>query len=554
MAAHGCVWPGEIDTSLVGRYQRAMSRRAPAKRAGEKGTDLISPIGRTTRLPDLEVTKDPKTGRMQVRLDLDQAVQRALANNLEIMVVSFDPAISREEMIQAAAEFDFIVFGGYNYAKEDNRTDSVFQGGERTASTWNAGVGKKTTTGAEMALEWTWSHSWSDLTVQTLRTRYEQTLEFQVTQPLLRDGGRGVTLATLRVARLNHKQSLAAFRAQVEEIVALVIATYWRLIQARLDERIQQALLDRTVETLDRIKKRADVDATAVQIKQAEAAVESRRAGLIRANKIIFDVQDALGQLLSDKQINLLGTYELIPVTDPIRVKVNVSAVDQLVTALAHNAELAQARLAIAVADINVRVAKNQTLPRLDLRASTGLQGLGATSYASKEQLNSGDYASYTIGISLEYPIGNRAANAELRKRRFERLKAITTMQNVADKVAVVINERVRQMNATFEEMRAQRAAVAAAKVQLQALEDTERIRGRLTPEFLQTKLAAQETLAAAERAELQATIDYNTARTDLARTVGTILNQHRVKLENTFSREDLAGWKVPAKAKPEKR
>ena len=129
------------------------------------------------------------------------------------------------------------------------------------------------------------------------------------------------------------------------------------------------------------------------------------------------------------------------------------------------------------------------------------------------------------------------------------RLKAITTLQNLADQVAAEINNGVRQVGTTFEEMRAQRAAVEAAKAQLQALEDTERIRGRLSPEFLQVKLQAQETLAAAERAELQALIDYNTALTELARIAGTILDVHHVQLERVLDRRDLPAG-LP-KAKP---
>jgi hypothetical protein len=59
----------------------------------------------------------------------------------------------------------------------------------------------------------------------------------------------------------------------------------------------------------------------------------------------------------------------------------------------------------------------------------------------------------------------------------------------------------------------------------------TEEIRGRLTPEFLLVKLNAQETLANAELAALQALVDYNVAMSDLALVSGTVLELHGVKL-----------------------
>lgn len=549
-AGGGCVLAGKIDPRLVSRYQRTMARRGPQRRAGHYGPNSLLPVSTG---PELKVVRDPKTGKARVLLSLAEAVQRALANSLDIRVVSFDPAISREEMIQAAAEFDFIVHGAFEYSKEDNRTDSVFGGGMRKARVFSAGVRKKTVTGAEVALDWSWTRSWSDLSIQTLRTRHEPVVALSITQPLLRDGGREVNLATLHIARLNHKITHAQFRKAVEETVSTVVATYWQLIQARQGLQIQQSLLKRTTETLDRIRTRRGRDATAVQVKQAEAAVESRRAGIIRARKTILDVQGRLGRLLADKQINVLSQTEIIPSIQPVRTPVTVNATDQLVTALRRSPVLEEARLAIQVADVTVRVARNQTLPRLDLTASTGFQGLGRTYYQAREQLHSGDYASYAVGISLEYPVGNRAARAELRKSRFERLKAVTALQNLADQVAVDVNERVRQITTAFEEMRALQAAVAAAKVQLQGLEDAEKLRAQLTPAFLNTKLSAQETLAEAERAELQATIEYNTAMTDLARTTGTILDRYHVELQKTLGPADLSAFRLPAKrpAKP---
>ena len=44
---------------------------------------------------------------------------RTLANNLDIQVVSFNPPISREQTIEAAAVFDYTVFGSTTYARTD---------------------------------------------------------------------------------------------------------------------------------------------------------------------------------------------------------------------------------------------------------------------------------------------------------------------------------------------------------------------------------------------------------------------------------------------------
>ena len=79
-------------------------------------------------------------------------------------------------------------------------------------------------------------------------------------------------------------------------------------------------------------------------------------------------------------------------------------------------------------------------------------------------------------------------------------------------------------------EIQVQKEAVEAARIHLQALEDSELIRERLTPEFLLVKLQAQEFLARSQRAEIKAIVDYNIALARLAQTTGTVLEMRYVQ------------------------
>ncbi|HUU22122.1 MAG TPA: TolC family protein [Phycisphaerae bacterium] len=467
-----------------------------------------------------------------VHLSLADAIMRALAHNMDIRVVSYDPAITREDMTRAAAVFDYTLYGGTNYAKQEQRSNTPFFGGDITRlRNWQLGVRQRTVTGADWSLEWNMTRTWDSSGFQRLfTTRYEPEVILQVTQPLLRNAWPEFNLAQLRVARLNTKISEADFRAKVEEVIAQVIVAYWTLIQARRELAIQQELLDQTRETYKRVYGRLELDATLATIKQALASVKIRQAVLIRARKNILDVQDQFARLLADAQINVLSKAEVLPTTPLVEAPLRVSPTEQLLTALRHSPLLEQARLAIAASEINVSVARNQALPKLDLIASTGANALDGRADRANDKLLRGDYVSYSLGLQLEYPIGNRDRLANLRARRMERTKAVVSMQNIADQIAVAIYERVRQIATTYEEMLAQRAAVEAARIQLQALEDTERIRAQLSPEFLRVKLQAQETLANSERAELQAVVDYNNALAELGRITGTILEMHRIE------------------------
>ena len=531
----GCLSLPAVPSSLLMRYQEAMVNRPRAGRVGTEGLDLLKPAA-TKHLPPLDVKfiEDPETHealRAVIELSLDEAVRRALVNSLDIAVVSFDPAISREQMLEAAAEFDVVFFADFTYASDNEQVATTFEAGESKTRTWEAGLTQKTVTGATWAASWTMTRTWDNSAFSTLAKRYEPMLLLEVSQPLLRDAWGQFNLANLRLARINHQITVAQFRQKVENVITEVIGTYWVLVQARREVQIQEDLLSETNNTLRRVEARGDLDATAVQIRQAEAAAADRSARVIRAQKLAQDVQDALGRLMADEQLNLLSGYEIVPTTEPIDQLVQLDETDQLLSALQFNPLLEQAREGIAAADIRVRVAKNQRLPRLDLTASGSFVGLSANANEAHENMGSLDYASYRIGIRLEYPLGNRVLRSRLRRAKLSRLQAIADLQNTADLIAQQVRERIRQVRSTHREFQAHRKAAQAAREQLTALKDVEELRGRLTPEFLQVKLAAQESIAASESAEMQALISHNTALVELARATGTVLELNRVKV-----------------------
>jgi outer membrane protein TolC len=337
-------------------------------------------------------------------------------------------------------------------------------------------------------------------------------------------------LAGVRRAKLNQKFVMAQFRQKVEEVATDVISTYWSLVQARREVEIAESLLEITKKTLTRVRGRQEFDATAVQVTQAEEKVESRRAVLIQARKTVKDVQERLARLLADAQLNVLGEYEIVPADRPASDLVDIDTEQYLETALKHNPVLDQARLAIEIADINLDVAEHQKLPELNVTASAALQGLDDSPGDAHDWLFTGNYFGWNAGLVLEYPLGNRQRQAQLLRSKYERLKAITSLQNFSDQVALLVSERIRQVDNTYQQWQVQQAAAQAARAQLKALEDTEQIRGKLTPEFLMVKLQAQEDLARAEQAEQQAIVDYNIALAELAQATGTVLELYPVK------------------------
>jgi outer membrane protein len=525
----GCVSDNVKEEGTISSYQKEVVEKSPQPRDSNEGLESLRPSPEPDVLK-LDITKDKATGKNIVKLSLDDAVKRALVSSPEISIVSYDPSIAKEDVVKAVADFDPALYGRLSYEEKDDPPDSIFQGGQADNRLWETGIKQKGVTGAEWSLAYALTRNWDDLATRTLPTRYEPTVSFQVKQPLLRDAWKNLNLAGVNISKLNYRVALAAFRQKTEEVSAEVISLYWNLARTRRDREIQQWLVDKTRETLTKVENRKGIDATDVQIKQAETSVKLSEAVLLQAEKQERDVQDALVRLLSDSRINLLSNFEIVPTSALDMAETKFEQSETLRLALSNNPEIHQARLNVEVAQINLDVAKRQKMPKLDLVASSRISGLARGKGVAHNQLEDGDYMSYTVGITFEIPLGNRQRKAEYRIRKWEKRKATSTLQNTSDRLAAQVKERIRLAETSYDEIQVQKDAVDASKRELQAVEDTEEIRAKLTPEFLLVKLQAQESLSNAQRAEIKAISDYNISQVRLKQSMGTVLDIRYVR------------------------
>lgn len=542
LLSSGCISENVTEDKSLVRYQEKQIgrelRRGTAYQDPNHTLDLLKPASaKNQTLPEIEMTSDPNTGEKIASLTIEEAIARVLVNSPEIRVVSFDPSVSRLDITRAVSEFDFMAFGDLNYETEDNPDASIYQIGQSNSKNIDAGIRQKFITGSQWSLTYAFTRNWDDLAGRMYSTRYEPILSFQMRQPLLQNAWQNFNMAGIDIAKLNYKVAMLGFRQKAQDVTTQAISAYWQLVQARRNLEIYKVLLAQTLETLEKVEGRRQIDATDVQIKQAQAYAKSRQASLIQAEKMILDQQDSLVRLMSDSKLNLLEKFIIVPSSKPALEKTTVDSREVLETMLRKNPVIQQARAGIEIADINIRIAQNQKMPKLDLVTSLRTQDVASSPGDAFRRMDTGDYVSYGIGLSLEYPLGNRKKEAELLQRRLERRKAAVNLENIADQAAQLAKEDIRRIETDFAEIEKQKQATEDALAHLQALEESEIIRERLTPEFLLLKLQAQEFLANAQIAEIRAIADYNIALAEMSRIMGTVLELHLiepVQSENT--------------------
>jgi len=471
------------------------------------------------------------SSRRVVRLGLMQAVQAALAANPDIRVVSFDPEVSQQEMIAAAAAFDTAVFFEMGFVKEEggNPAMALIEDVRRIRG-WEAGLRRQTITGATWTLQNELSRNWDTSAMDGL---YKSVVALEVTQPLLRNAWPAFNLAALRIARVTRGVTDAQFRATVEEIVTAVATAYWQLVAARRMVTIQQDLVELARRTLGQIRARLRVDATRASVEQARATLRRRQTDLIDARQAVGDAQDQLAHLAPVGALRFLKDAEIVPTTEPLTEGLHVDPAEQLLTALRHSPLLEQARLGIAAAKINIAVAENQTLPVVDLSAAVELQRFNPSVSGHWDvTATPGHWAmGYELGLLVDYPIGNRLARARLRQAWLAHTQSIAAMQKTVNDLALSISQQVRALQRSHEKIIALRAAAAAAEAELQAVRLSELSEARVSPQVLRTRLRAQEGLARVRRDLAEAVAEYNSGRAELNKTTGTGLEVQGVRV-----------------------
>ena len=470
-----------------------------------------------------------------VRMPLQEIMQRAVANNLDVRVAGYGPAIESTRTVEAEARFDPAFFVNSQFQRNNREQAASFTSTDQAdVFTTQVGVRQNLPSGgqAELRNDFNRTRGRGDTAFFDPNPFYTSELVLQVTQPILRDFGNVINRARITISRNNQRISLLDFRNQLEETAAELEQTYWQLVQAERDVRINERLLDETLRTAEVLWRRRGQDVTRVQLSQANASVEQRRATLIGAKARVRDLSDRLKRLMNDPDVPVASATLVLPGSPPVQEPVRFDLEDQITTALENRLELGQQQLRADSARIAAEVARNNLLPQLNIVGTVSAQGLDDNfGTALEEQADFSDI-SWAIGFQFEIPIGNRAARATNERARLQLQQAIDQYANLIQQVALDVRTAMRDVDTRWDQIIASRQSRFAQEDALLAINQREEAGEQLTPTFVQLKLDQQERFAQSASAEAEAVSNYNNALAVLERAKGTLLRYNNIVME----------------------
>ncbi len=503
---------------------------------GQTGIAASVDLGRLVvqAAPPTESPTPASADAGDLRLSLREAVLLALKNNLDIVIAAYNPKINAESIVIEKAAFD----PTFSLTLDANRTVTP------TATVLAAGAGvpvsrienqdvngsltQRLPIGGSYTLSLTNNRQGTNSTFAQINPSYRTFLTLSITQDLLKNFGVDVNTAPIRIARNNQSISVAQLRLQANQVITNVHTAYWNLVFAieNLEVQKRSLRLARELEELNKARVRAGV-AAPVEVTQAEAQAAAQLQNVILAEKAIKDAEDQLKLIINIPDGGRIWARSIIPADTPPFDVVRVETEASIQEALEKRPEYAEAKLTLQSNDLNLRVARNQLLPSLQLQGSVGLNGLNDSLGSDYGRLTSGDFTSWSAALVLQYPLGNRSARSGFVQAKLSYDQSTTSLLNLKRQIVSQVREAVRRIEADIRRVEATRAARVLAEEQLRV--EQKRLEAGVTTTF--NVLSFQRDLAAAQASEIQAITTYNQDLANLEFVKGTVLEKNRLEL-----------------------
>lgn len=275
-----------------------------------------------------------------------------------------------------------------------------------------------------------------------------------LTQPLAKDGGVAVTLARAQVADLDLDVAKHTLGETESSIVAEAVLGYYELVMAqhRVNaalEKIQtaQRLLSEA-RALSRQGRLADID-----VVEVENSLSRFRAGLSEAKQGERERLNRLNTLIMAVTGNDVAVWKAAEDLPAVPRSAQAQALDAaLRTAMESRHDYLMQKKMLEREGVQLVYAKNQALPRIDLVASYGQNGLAYAAGTAFGAEVMRDYATWSLGLQLQVPLGgNLQGRADVAAANLRRENALLAIKALEVQITNDIDTGVHMRNSAME-------------------------------------------------------------------------------------------------------
>ena len=471
-------------------------------------------------------------------ITLDESVQLALRQNLNLQIARYNTRIAGAQLRGAYSYYDpeFRTDYSYNFIAREGRIDPTtglqLRPGETKFDQMSAGFIGATPWGLryDLGMDVTYNSRFDPSLGGLGRSReYQVDAGIALTQPLLRDfmidAGRAQILLNRKTMQINEH----LLEQRIMQTVRDVSLAYYDLSAARDFVRAAEKALERARRLVVENRRRVEVGTMApLDEKQAESEEALRQADLIAAQREVSFRENILKNLITDHYEKWFND-SLHPSEPLVAIPQEFSRNASWLSGVTLRPDYKQLQAQVERQGIQVRLARNAQLPALDLTGSYGRSGIDRGFSSALGEVKDERLPRYSGGVIFSIPLFNRGAKADYESARLQREQLIAQLQQFHQQIMVELADAMTEAQSALQRVAATRKAREFSEAALSA-EERKLESGRSTSFNV---LQFQRDLTEAQAQEIRALADYNNALTVLYYNEGTILQRN--KLDVTY-------------------
>jgi HAE1 family hydrophobic/amphiphilic exporter-1 len=520
-------------------------------------------------------------GMVQRKLTLEEAIELALRNNLDIEIERTSRATAQEAEKGARGYLDTTFRWLPSVESRNTPTGSVLQGagGKLTDRFMNQNFYLRQRLpwgGASLNLDFENGRQSTTNPFTSLNPFLTSRLVFGVTQPLLRGRKIDPERAELKIRRKQLNVSDIDFELRNIDVVTRVESAYWDLLAARQAVDVLNDNVEWARQQLAQNKRMVASGTLAqVEISAAEAELERRLDSYYSGLGAVTEAENALKTLLTSSRTDPLWGDEIVPADlESLSPPEAGDLKEAVAEALKHRPELRSVATRQDAAEVQRKLSADLVKPQLNVVGAYVNSGLGGTvsdspnpfnaaTQASNDRLNqlsalaglpplpaagfgslppilvggygtalsnlfSGRYPGVQAGLSFDLNFRNQTAHANLAQSVIAQRRLKLEQARTEQSIEAEVRNSLQALATARQRIAAAEASARAAKEKLDS--ETRLFQTGESTNFL--VLTRQNEYADSRRREVVAHLDANKAIARLRQALGSTLQAHKITIQ----------------------
>jgi outer membrane protein len=520
------VWALGVMTSLVtvslSAQQPATPPQQPAT-AAQQSTTPPQQMAVSDQYVPGQAVPEVQPGTQMMNLTLEQAMEMALENNLDLKVARMNPQSVDYQLASARAAFLPQLSGNYRYnnqASLNNDLNYVVNSFHNQNASYSASISKTMPWyGGRLTGSFSSNRASTDRPRTPLNPNFTAGGSFNYTQPLLRGFRIDDTRNQLRTLTISRQVADLALTSTIENTKASVRTAYWNLRQAIEQIEIQRRSLELANRLYQDNETKVEIGTLApIETTTSETQVANAEQALLNAQIQWRTAELTLKRLLASGPDDDVYKATINPTETAALSVQSVDIPAAVQSALAQRTDLEQAKRNLEISRLNLQVTGDSTKPQLDLVGGYSVTGqnaqitdstgtvTGVTGYgAAFNQAFGLNLPTWNVQFQFSYPLFMRAAKANFARAQLQIDQSLASLKaSELTVTADVTNAGLAVENTYKQYQAAQKAREVADR---NAVAEQTRFDVGMSTNY--NVVQAQTNLTTQRLAELRALISY---------------------------------------------